>query len=116
MVLLLETIALNHRLKKMGYHSAKEFNAKLLAAIKKMNQETLIKKIRVKNELGLHTRPATIIVKLLQDCKSNVWFTHKNETIDAKSILNILMLAVQKNALLTIEVSVKMQNRRWNVW
>ncbi len=33
MVLLLETIALNHRLKKMGYHSAKEFNAKLLDAI-----------------------------------------------------------------------------------
>lgn len=28
-VLLLETIALNHRLKKMGYNSAKEFNAKL---------------------------------------------------------------------------------------
>lgn len=28
-VLLLETIALNHRLKKMGYHSAKEFQAKL---------------------------------------------------------------------------------------
>lgn len=70
-----------------------------------MNQETLVKKIRVKNELGLHTRPATIIVKLLQDCKSDVWFTHKNETIDAKSILNILMLAVQKNSLLTIEVS-----------
>jgi HPr kinase/phosphorylase len=33
-VLLLETIALNHRLKEMGYHSAKEFNAKLLAAIR----------------------------------------------------------------------------------
>jgi len=32
-VLLLETIALNHRLKKMGYHSAKEFNTKLLSAI-----------------------------------------------------------------------------------
>ncbi|MCB1137057.1 MAG: HPr kinase/phosphorylase [Chlamydiia bacterium] len=29
-VLLLETIALNHRLKDMGYNSAKEFNAKLL--------------------------------------------------------------------------------------
>ncbi|MBJ7449104.1 MAG: HPr kinase/phosphorylase [Parachlamydiales bacterium] len=29
-VLLLETIALNHRLKAMGYHSAKEFSAKLL--------------------------------------------------------------------------------------
>ncbi|HEY4255503.1 MAG TPA: HPr(Ser) kinase/phosphatase [Chlamydiales bacterium] len=32
-VLLLETIALNHRLKNMGYHSAKEFNAKLLEVI-----------------------------------------------------------------------------------
>lgn len=32
-VLLLETIALNHRLKSMGYNSAKEFNSKLLAMI-----------------------------------------------------------------------------------
>jgi HPr kinase/phosphorylase len=32
-VLLLETIALSHRLKDMGYHSAKEFNVKLLEAI-----------------------------------------------------------------------------------
>lgn len=32
-VLLLETIALNHRLKGMGYNSAKEFNAKLLDTI-----------------------------------------------------------------------------------
>lgn len=32
-VLLLETIALNHRLKEMGYHSAKEFNSKLLELI-----------------------------------------------------------------------------------
>jgi HPr kinase/phosphorylase len=32
-VLLLETIALNHRLKNMGYNSAKEFNIKLLEAI-----------------------------------------------------------------------------------
>lgn len=32
-VLLLETIALNHRLKQSGYNSAKEFNAKLLEMI-----------------------------------------------------------------------------------
>ena len=32
-VLLLETIALNHRLKDMGYNSAKEFNVKLLDAL-----------------------------------------------------------------------------------
>ncbi|HEY2810227.1 MAG TPA: HPr(Ser) kinase/phosphatase [Rhabdochlamydiaceae bacterium] len=34
-VLLIETIVLNHRLKEMGYHSAKEFNVKLLETISK---------------------------------------------------------------------------------
>lgn len=34
-VLLLETIVLNHRLKEMGYNSAKEFNVKLLDTISK---------------------------------------------------------------------------------
>lgn len=33
-VLLIETIVLNHRLKMMGYHSAREFNIKLLETIK----------------------------------------------------------------------------------
>jgi HPr kinase/phosphorylase len=37
--LLLETIVLNHRLKEMGYHSAKDFNVKLLETISR-KQET----------------------------------------------------------------------------
>lgn len=64
----------------------------------------LVKKIRVVNDLGLHTRPATYIVKLLQSIKSEVFFTFKKETVSAKSILNILMLAVPKGALITITV------------
>lgn len=41
-VLLIETIALNHRLKKMGYHSAKEFSNKLLSSIEaKSNRKVL---------------------------------------------------------------------------
>jgi HPr kinase/phosphorylase len=38
-VLLLETIILNHRLKEMGYNSAKEFNVKLLETIAKREKE-----------------------------------------------------------------------------
>ena len=45
-VLLLETIALNHRLKKMGYHSAKEFNEKLLKAIQEKDQRGKNRKAR----------------------------------------------------------------------
>lgn len=60
------------------------------------------RKVRVKNVLGLHTRPATIIVKLLQNCKSDVTFSHKRETVNAKSILSILMLAATRNSQITI--------------
>jgi len=64
----------------------------------------LVRKVRVKNALGLHTRPATVIVKLLQNCKSEVIFSLKRETINAKSILSILMLAAKKNSLITVTV------------
>jgi len=61
-------------------------------------------RVKVKNALGLHTRPATLIVKILQDCRSNVTFTYKNVTINAKSILSILMLALRKNSTIIIGV------------
>jgi phosphocarrier protein HPr len=64
----------------------------------------LSSKVLVKNKLGLHTRPATAIVKLLQNSNSDVIFKYKKETINAKSILSILMLAARKNARITIEV------------
>lgn len=64
----------------------------------------LVKKVRVKNTMGLHTRPATAIVKMLQGAKSDVFFTYKKETINAKSILSILMLAATRNTTITITV------------
>lgn len=64
----------------------------------------LVHKVQVKNPMGLHTRPATMIVKLLQNCKSDVQFTHKKLTINAKSILSILMLAAKKNSKITISI------------
>jgi phosphocarrier protein HPr len=62
----------------------------------------LIYQVKVKNQLGLHMRPAAAIVKLLQNCKCDVFFTHKEETINAKSIISILMLAAKKNSKITI--------------
>jgi phosphocarrier protein HPr len=64
----------------------------------------LINKVQVKNKGGLHTRPCTTIVKLLQNCKSAVSFTYKKETINPKSILSILMLAASQNSKITITV------------
>jgi HPr kinase/phosphorylase len=52
-VLLLETLALNHRLKNMGYNSAQEFNAKLLEAIsKKQNSRRSAKRVGEKQTIA----------------------------------------------------------------
>lgn len=63
------------------------------------------RKLRVKNPMGLHTRPATLIVKLLQNSKSDIFFTYKRLTINAKSILSLLMLAAKKNSTITVTVN-----------
>jgi phosphocarrier protein HPr len=65
--------------------------------------EKLSCKVQVKNKMGLHTRPATAIVKMLQNCKSEVTFKYKKDVINPKSILSILMLAAKKNSTITIE-------------
>ncbi|NGX47294.1 MAG: Phosphocarrier protein HPr [Chlamydiae bacterium] len=64
----------------------------------------LIQKVKVKNPLGLHARPATVIARLLQKSKSQVSFIYRSETIDARSIMSILMLAVGKNGQITVIV------------
>ncbi len=61
-------------------------------------------KVKVKNPLGLHTRPAATIVKLLQPRKSSVFFVYKNETVNARSIMSLLMLAAQRNTQIEIIV------------
>ncbi|QVL57381.1 MAG: HPr family phosphocarrier protein [Simkaniaceae bacterium] len=59
---------------------------------------------KVKNKLGLHVRPATTIAKLLQKRKAKVTLTYKGETVNARSIMSIMILAAPKNAKLKIEV------------
>lgn len=61
-------------------------------------------KLKVVNPLGLHTRPATALVQRLQRVKSDVAFTYRRQTINAKSIMSILMLAVPKGGVVTVSV------------
>lgn len=60
--------------------------------------------VKVKNPLGLHTRPATNIVRALQKTKSKVTFTYKKRTVNAKSILSILLLAATRNSTILITI------------
>ena len=60
-------------------------------------------KVKVSNELGLHARPAAIIVKLVEGCNSTVQLFQDKKRADAKSIMDILMLSAKKDSLITIK-------------
>ncbi len=64
----------------------------------------LQREVKVKNPLGLHARPAAYIARLLQDKRSMVYFTCRGETVNARSIMGVLILAAQKNARIQIDV------------
>jgi phosphocarrier protein HPr len=52
----------------------------------------------VVNEKGLHTRPSTELVKCATTFKSQVMLTYQSYTVNAKSLLGILMLAASRGA------------------
>lgn len=61
------------------------------------------RKVKVRNSAGLHTRPASFIVQILQESASSVHFTCRKEKVNAKSIMSLLTLAASKNSLITID-------------
>ena len=58
----------------------------------------------MKNRLGLHVRPAATIAKILHKRKATVRLTYKGETVNARNIMSLMILAAPKNAKLKIEV------------
>ena len=52
----------------------------------------------VVNEKGLHTRPSTELVKCAATFKAQVMLIYQDYTVNAKSLLGILMLAASRGA------------------
>ncbi len=55
------------------------------------------------NEKGLHTRPSTELVKCAASFKSQVMLVYQNLSVNAKSLLGILMLAAARGAKIHVE-------------
>ena len=55
------------------------------------------------NEKGLHTRPSTELVKCASAFKANMTLTYQDLSVNAKSLLGILMLAASRGAKIRIE-------------
>jgi phosphocarrier protein len=60
--------------------------------------------IRVKNKLGLHARPAALIVTTASKFKSEFFITKDGMRINGKSIMGVMMLAAEMGSELTLEL------------
>ncbi len=66
---------------------------------KRKSQDTFI----VLNEKGLHTRPSTELVKCASRYKAQVTLYYHDLSVNAKSLLGILMLAASRGAKIRVE-------------
>lgn len=55
------------------------------------------------NDKGLHTRPSTELVKCAANFKSQVRLRYQKESVNAKSLLGILMLAATRGSKIDVE-------------
>ena len=64
----------------------------------------LIQEMKIINRLGLHARAAAQLVKLANRFVSEVMIEKDDETVNAKSIMGILMLAAVCGSTITVKI------------
>ena len=60
------------------------------------------KEVEVVNKLGLHARPAMMLVKTASQFQSEIKIIKDNMNVNAKSIMGVLVLAAEKGRKLKI--------------
>jgi len=60
--------------------------------------------LEVANKMGVHARPAAMIVRIASNFQGEVWVTKRDgERVNAKSIMGIMMLAAARGSELIFE-------------
>jgi phosphocarrier protein HPr len=68
-----------------------------------MAHKRVEKHIKIKNEQGLHARPAALFVQVANKFDSDISVVKDGEEVNGKSIMGILMLAAEKDAKVFIK-------------
>ncbi len=59
--------------------------------------------VEIKNDEGLHARPATKVVELTMDFESDIIIIKDEVEADAKSLMSLLMLSASKGSKIIIQ-------------
>ena len=57
-----------------------------------------IKELVVQNKMGIHARPAAMIVRITNKFKAEVFVEKDDEQVNGKSIMGLMMLAAAKGS------------------
>ena len=58
--------------------------------------------VTIKNNVGLHARPATFFIQKANSFKSSIWVEKDDRRVNAKSLLGVLSLGLVKGMTVTI--------------
>jgi phosphocarrier protein HPr len=61
--------------------------------------------LTVSNKMGIHARPAAMIVRIANKYPADVWVEKDDEQVNGKSIMGLMMLAAGKGSKLRFTVS-----------
>ena len=61
-----------------------------------------VKDVVVKNQVGLHARPATFFIQKANEFKSSIWVEKEERRVNAKSLLGVLSLGIVKGTEITL--------------
>ena len=53
-----------------------------------------VREVEVKNQVGLHARPATFFIQKANEYKSSIWVEKEERRVNAKSLLGVLSLGI----------------------
>lgn len=63
------------------------------------------REVTVRNRAGLHTRPASMLVRTASQFESEVYLQRDNYEINGKSVIGVMTLAAEQGATLTLIVN-----------
>lgn len=80
---------------------------------KKIGSEPVERTFVIGNKLGLHARPAAVLVQTANHFESSVEVQKDDLKIDGKSIMGIMTLAAEMGSSITIRTTGRMPLPRW---
>lgn len=67
----------------------------------------MVKKLEIKNKLGLHARAAALLVQTVQRFSAEVKISKDSQVVNGRSIMGVLTLAATKGSQIHVEAKGK---------